>query len=219
MSVVMARLIDEARRLLRGDAPLETLEARSERETLRTLMMLVNDAEPRIRQRACWELGKIVSRMASSKVEDIIRRLMWRLNPESGDNPFGVPEALGEIGSRSPKEIEAFVSVMMQYLDDERLRPGLLQAAGRIGQKLPDVLSEYVDEISSYLRDEDPAVAANAALALRRIGGDRADEALRAVGGDNREISLFRKGEFRTIRLCEFARQSCDDADDFCFIS
>jgi HEAT repeat protein len=219
MSFEMARLLDEARRLLHEGAPLDTLEARSERETLRTLTMLLNDAEAKIRQRACWELGRIVSRMAPSKIEDYIRRLMWRLNPESGDNPFGVPEALGEIGNRAPRQIEAFVSVMMQYLDDERLRTGLLQAAGRIGQKLPNVLSAYVDEISSYLRDDNAAVAGNAALALRRIGGSRADDALRAIEGDNREIALFCGGAFRTIKLCELARQSCEGADDFCFIN
>ncbi len=219
MSFEMTRLLDEARRLLRESAPLDTLEARSERQTLRILTMLVNDAEPRIRQRACWELGRIVSRMAPSKIEDYIRRLMWRLNPESGDNPFGVPEALGEIGTRVPKQIEAFVPVIMLYLEDEGLRPGLLQAAGRIGQKLPYVLSGYVGEISAYLHDDDVAVAGNAALALRRIGGAQADEALRAVEDDDRRITLFCGRTSQTIKLSEVARHSCEGTHDLCFMS
>jgi len=214
----MAKLMDEVRRLLREGQSMAKLELHSERALLRALLMLMSESDSRVRQRACWELGKTVARMNPAKIEDTIRRLMWRLNPESGDNPVGVPEALGEIGYRAPQQVKPFVSIMMQYLDDEKLRPGLLQAAGRIGQKLPETVRSYIDEFASYLKDADAVISANTALALVRIGGAQAEDALSAIETDSRTVDLFCEGEFRTVALREFAKLSSARGDEPCWV-
>ena len=215
----MSRLIDEVRELLRKGGDLNSLERCSERKLARTLTMLVHDSEDIVRQRACRELGEIISRRTPSKIENTIRRLLWRLNPESGDYPVGVPELLGEIGHQAPHKVGNLVSIMLQYLDDEKLRPGLMQAAGRIGQQFPEAVTPHIDEISSCLGDADAIVSGNAALALCRMGGNRAERALRAIEGDTREITVFCEGEFRRTRLCELAEQGYEQREDLCFIA
>jgi len=216
---VLGELLDEMRNLLREGAALDTLEGRSERRVAHGLGMLIGDADDIVRQRACRELGEIISRREPPKIEDAIRRLLWRLNPESGDHPVGVPELLGEIGRRAPKQIESVVSVILYYLDDDKLRPGLLQAAGRIGQRLPGVVAAHVDEIASCLGDKSAVVSANAVLALRRTGGERAEEALRAVEGDAREVGLFCGNELRPVKLSELAAHDCGQTGGLCFVT
>lgn len=218
-SAAMTKLVDEVRQLLREGHTLSACRVNSEHQLIRALTMLINESNDVVRQRACWELGEIISRTAPSNIESFIQRLMWRLNPESGDNPRGVPEAIGEIGNRAPGHVESFISAFMQYLEDANLRPGLLQAAGRIGQSSPHALSPYIDEIAAYLCSEEIASAANAALALVRIGGKRASEALRAIEGDRREVTLFCADDFITIKLCELGRQKYGNTEKLCFIS
>ncbi len=215
----MTKLVDKVRQLLRERAALSASRVSSEHQLVRALIMLINDDDDIVRQRACWELGEAVSRMAPSKIADFIRRLLWRLNPESGDIARGVPEAIGEIGNRAVQHVESFMPSLMQYLEDESLRPGLLQAAGRIGQHSPHSLSPYIDEIAAYLFSEDVAIAGNAALALVRIGGERAGEALRAVENDARQVTLFCDDDFITIKLCEMEKHSRSHADKLCVIT
>ena len=215
----VTKLTARLRQYLREGENLDIREQFSERQLIRTLMMLICDEEDIVRQRACRELAEIMCRMAPSKIENSVRRLLWRLNPESGDHPIGLPELLGEIGYRAPEQIKTFVSVILYYLDDEKLKPGLLQAAGRIGERLPDVLSEHISEISECLHEKDIIIAANAVLALSRIGGGRAEEALRLMEHDEREVTIICGDERRTVKLCELAKQKLEEPDRPCFIA
>ena len=215
----MTKMIDKVRRLLREDIAVDTVEGYPERDVVRALNMLTHDGDDIVRQRACRELGRIISRMQPEKFDNFIRRLLWRLNPEAGDYPIGVPELLGEIGNRAPERIESFVPVILYYFEDENLLPGLLQAAGRIGQKIPGALSEYIDEIAVYLSDERAAVAGNAALALCRIGGVRAEESLRAIGGDKRKITLRCGKKLLELSLGEVAGHCRECESGLCFIA
>lgn len=204
---------------MREGGDLNSIGGLSERQLYRALMMLIHDGEDIVRQSACRHLGEIIAQGEPARIDNLVRRLLWRLNPESGDHPVGLPELLGEIGNRVPKEIKSFVSVILYYLDDEKLLPGLLQAAGRIGEKLPEVLEEYIGEISRLLQHENPIIAGNAALALCRIEGNAAGEALQALNDDTREIELICGDDSRTIKLCELAKEDFKHAIDPCFIS
>ena len=57
--------------------------------------------------RAASALGKAVSRMADEHIEEarnVVRRLMWHMNEESGNIGWGIPEAFAEIGRASCRE-------------------------------------------------------------------------------------------------------------------
>jgi len=215
----LAKLIDRVRLLLRQDGAINTGEGCSEREIVRALKMLLHDSEEIVRQRACRELGKFIAAMPPEKFDNYIRRLLWRLNPESGDNPVAVPELLGEIGARAPGRIESFVPPIMSHFKDENLRPGLLQAAGRIGEKKPEALFSYIDEIATLLHDGRPVVAGGAALALCRIGGAQAEEALRSSGADKRRITICCGGKLRELELSELAEHCRACKSSLCFVS
>jgi hypothetical protein len=216
----MGKLVDIVRRALRDGTPLDLPEGHSERGLIRVLAMLTHDGDTIVRQRACLELGEIISQMSQERIDNYLRRLLWRMNPEAGDHPVGTPELIGEIGRRSHERIAGFLPGVMLYLEDEKLLPGLLQAAGRIGQKNPDALSPYVEQIFEFLEDSNPVAAGNAALALCRIGGDPAERARQALSDDKREVSLFfNKKGFRRITLEELVERCSAFANDVCFIA
>ncbi len=192
---------------------------RSERELVHALTMLTHDDDIVLRQRACTGLGEIVARMPRERIDDFLRRLLWRLNPESGDHPVGVPELIGEIGARAPERIEDFLPAVMSHLADEKLRAGLLQAAGRIGQRSPEAIRPYIERISEYLADENPAVTGNAALALCRIGGVHAERARQALADDVRNVRLFRDDAFMETTLRELVERGGEFFEGFCFVT
>ncbi len=177
----MARKRDIVRRALLDAVPLDSISGLTRRELKRTLGMLTHDGDTIVKQRACLELGTLISQMPPERIKNYLRRLLWRLSEESGDYPVGTPELFGEIGHRAPREAEDFVGAFLYYLDDETLLPGLLQAAGRIGRQIPETLTPYSEQISAYLTDRNPLIAGNAALALCRMGGDSAERAQRQV--------------------------------------
>ena len=215
----MTKPSDRVRQVLQDGGSLAIFDGSSQGALIHTLLMLTHDPDELVRQRTCWELGIIISRQEPAKIENRIRRLTWRLNPESGDYPIGLPELLGEIGHRAPQQIRTFVSPLLYYLDDETLQPGLLQAAGRIGENLPDTIAEHVDIISSFLPARNNVLAANAALALKRIGGSQADNALLAINSDTKEVTCFCNGAFRKIMMGDIAELGDDVENDLCFIA
>lgn len=215
----MRKTVAEIRRVLLRCECSDTLAAHPQKEILRALNMLTHDGNEVVRQRACRELAQRIVRRDSMKIETFIRRLLWRLNPESGDYPIGVPELLGEIGNRSPEKISGAIPAMLYYLEDETLRPGLLQAAGRIGQRAPRLVAEYIEQIAGLLHDPDPRTAANAAVALLRIGEPRAREKLQQIRNDPRVVALCCRKGIRKIKLRELIDNFDDAADEACFVA
>lgn len=211
--------MEQVRQLLEKGDRLDSLQDCSQRQLIRTLNMLISDGDEIVKQRACRELGKIIASLSQDKIQNFLRRLLWRLNPESGDNPVGVPELLGEIVHYAPQQTESFVSPFLYYFGEETLWPGLLQAAGRIGEKLPGIIASYIDEVSAFQRDENTLVAGSAVLALSRINDDRAKYALRLVQNDGREVTLFCGGEFRKTKLSDLASHRCEHQNELCFIT
>lgn len=215
----MAKLIDEVRRLLRGDGRLDSLSNCERPRLIRTLNMLISDADDIVKQRACRKLGRVITTLPRERMHDFLRRLLWRLNPEAGDNPVGVPELFAEIVYNEPEQNRSFVPPFLFYFDEVSLWSGMLQASGRIGEQLPDVLVSYLDEISPFQRNNDVIVASNAVLALRRIGGDKAEKALRLAEHDVREVKLYCGGKYNKVSLSDLASHECKRQNNLCFIA
>jgi hypothetical protein len=214
----MPKLVNTIRALLRSGDKLQRPNDVKRRDLIRALTMLVNDSDERIRQRASRELGLIIAKLEPTAIAEFLRRLMWRINPESGDNSFGIPELVGEIGCEAPESIRPFVSVMLQYADDEQLLPGILQALGRIGQKKFDIVNKNLDLISSALTNPDPAVYGNAALALLRINALEMERIVNSFCSDNRKLRIFCNNKYQTVELCELVHMS-DQFEELYFIS
>jgi hypothetical protein len=97
----------------------------------------------RERFQAALDLGGYAEELWSdnpSSVRELLRRLSWSLNEESGATGWGAPEAIGEIAARIPEMEKLYGSVFPGYLshaevflDNAVLDAGALWAIGRLG--------------------------------------------------------------------------------------
>ncbi len=117
--------------------------------------------EPVPRLRAAILLGTVTARMFERSPEsarDVMRRLNWRMSEESGNIGWGVPEAIGEILSQSPKLAKEFHRIFFSslldlgfddnYVDNDALRRSCYFAIGRFIRACP----QYGEEIRPLLR-------------------------------------------------------------------
>jgi hypothetical protein len=82
--------------------------------------------------------------LKKEKLKDLLRRMMWTLNNESGSCSWFTPQAIGEIGFNRPEIVKDFLPCLLHYTmdEDEILREGARWAVQRIsesGLKIPDI--------------------------------------------------------------------------------
>jgi hypothetical protein len=138
---------------------------------------LCSDAEER-KLRAVESLGWVVGErdlVGDARARELLRRLLWSLNDESGAVPYGVPEAVGEILAVRPELQESFLPILCALVTEEEMAQtgpierGALWALGRLarsGGRLPAAVVAAVERISTTHADASTREAAGSALAL-----------------------------------------------------
>lgn len=134
-------------------------------------------------ERAAVALGRAVSRMAEEHIEEgrnVIRRLMWHMNEESGNIGWGIPEAFAEVLAQNRRLGDEFHSVLFSYItntgkednfcDHDVLRRSCFRAAERLALARPDLAPKARGPFQAGLRDEDPICRDLAREALEKIG-------------------------------------------------
>ena len=133
--------------------------------------------------RAASALGKAVSRMADEHIEEarnVVRRLMWHMNEESGNIGWGIPEAFAEILAQHRRRGDEFYPILNSYVidtgkgdnfcDNNVLRRSCFRAVERFALARPDLASKARGPLQAGLRDEDPVCREIAREALGKIG-------------------------------------------------
>jgi hypothetical protein len=135
---------------------------------------------------AGWQAGR-----GKEKIRDLIRRLLWLMNDESGGIGWRAPEMIGEILVRVPDLIKDFFSLLPAYFDEEPFERGSRFAVYRVAAVFPEILDTCRDRLKKSLSDPDPQVRAYAVLALsiNRSGSVAVD--LSSLYDDDNEILLY----------------------------
>ncbi len=161
--------------------------------------------EPLQRLRAAIALGYVTAAIFESRPEaarDVVRRLSWRLSEESGNIGWGVPEAFGEILSRTPRLAKEFYKIFLStlldlgfddnYVDNDVLRRSCYFAIGRFLKACPQYAQEARPLLRRGLDDVDLPCRGYAAWALSMLAPDLNDMP-----------ALRRLAESQTGVLCE----------------
>jgi hypothetical protein len=129
------------------------LIAASDRRAMRHLLGRLWDSDGGLRRAASIGVGAAAAAHPDLGL-DIVRRLMWALNDESGMNGiFGIA-ALGEIGARDPELIEPFVGPLASYSWDDGLRLEILKALVRIASTAPRIVAPHLHRLERHLEPE-----------------------------------------------------------------
>ncbi|MBN1102391.1 MAG: HEAT repeat domain-containing protein [Deltaproteobacteria bacterium] len=135
-------------------------------------------------------MGNMAARLADQDMEEarnVVRRLMWNLNDESGGIGWGFPEAMGEILAQHEGLAGEYTHILVSYtrqdanyLEHQLLQRGLLWAIGRLFRVRPERLREASPHLLHYLGSGDAAVRG---LAAERLGEFREPGARHALEG------------------------------------
>ncbi len=179
---------------------------------IRALVSLLYSEDDLLRWQAIAALGEVSAAVAEAKSErvlDLIRRLFWSLNDESGGIGWHVPEALGELLFRVPQFAPTFGPPLATYVSLEVFRPGVLWAIGRLSQLDPHLVHFILPRVRELLQDTDPLVRGRAAWCLGQARDAEAAAGLAPLASsDEAPVSVFEGGRLRQASVGALAAEA-----------
>jgi hypothetical protein len=174
--------------------------------------------DPRTRWEAVRALGDHAERTwvrSRERVEDLLRRLAWLLNDESGATGWGAPEAMGEILARAPDLQAAFSGYFVSWLDDENvfldqetLDAGTIWSLGRFGHDADLPGERIARALRRFLREGTPATRGAAAWTAGRLGLAELAPELEQLTEAADSVTMLLDGEVATVPVGELAREA-----------
>ena len=190
--------------------------ARSVPNSLRILISLTYDEDELLRWRAIEAVGHVAASQAEpdlEKVRDMIRRLLWLMNDESGGLGWHAPELIGEILVNVPALIPEYANLLLSFLREEPFERGTHFAVYRVASVDPKPFAERASELLDSLKDPDPAIRAYAVLALKAIRGGPNGYAASELQADKSRFMLynFMIGQLRETTVGQVAKRTMGD--------
>lgn len=159
-----------------------------------------------LRWRAVECLGLLAGQISHTDYErarDIIRRMFWSLNDESGGSGWAAPEAVGEVIRNRPDLFNEFVSILVSFKDDPSLIRGITWALGRIGEKEPALVQEYIPLLQNLLDDPDPQLRGLALWSLLKIKAEIPGASAARLKKDNNRFQVYANGKINILVIAE----------------
>lgn len=195
------------------DTVLSEVRRLPPRQVVSPLIACLCDADDLVKWHAVSALGAVVAELAGEEMEaarNIMRRLMWSLNDESGSVGWGAPEAMAEIMANQEGLAEEFAHILVAYMREDGLylefpplQRGLMWGVGRLAGVRPDLLRKWAAPacLLPYLDSKDPDVRGLAARALGILRAEGAKMRLAALRNDSSPVLLYEQGrvEIRTV--------------------
>lgn len=204
---------------------LEALKVGLSRGLVSRAVAVLYEQDPILRWRAVEAVGVLTATLFQrdpQAAKDVLRRLMWSLNEESGSIGWGAPEALAETMAREPSLAEEFLPVFFSRIQGAHLESvppalceGFLWAMLRLWEAFPESASRGdLEPVLMRLLDSPSASArAVAASALGKLHARKAAPALRALFHDSEAFETFTHGRLVKSTVEETARQALEFPD------
>jgi HEAT repeat protein len=171
--------------------------AASESQALLVLQSLLYDHHEIVRWRAVEALGRaaaVRAREGLEPVRELLRRMLWLMNDESGGIVWHGPEVLGAALANVPRLCDEFGAIIASFLEEEPFRVGACWALWRLAPARPEIAVSAAGALAALLGDPEPAVRGHAALALRAARA-------RDVSALSRDQAPFDVFDYRTGAL------------------
>ena len=186
--------------------------AREDGRVIETLSVLLFEQDELLRWRAIEATGRIAGVLAGAdmeRVRDLLRRLLWSINDESGAAGWYAPETIGAILFNVPQLIDDFGPILASFLREEPFERGAHWAIAKLARLRPDIYANCAEELEASLDAADPAVRAHALQALDALGRDSAIRDRASLLDDEAVVELydFETGGLTEISISTLARR------------
>ncbi len=172
---VKARIRQELH--LEGQERRALLDAYSPKSLINALMACLPQIE--LRDVAADELGLAVQRLILNEADgyeqakNLVRRLMWHMNEESGNIGWGIPEAFGAVLAHNERLALEYHRIVLSYIintghsdnycDHDVLRQSCYMAVARVAKAWPRYVSLARPLLEEGARQDTDAACRNAA--------------------------------------------------------
>jgi len=199
--------------LLNRDLDAYLAWTQENRDASRILNYLLFDSEEIVRWRAIEAVGKMAAVKAAANLEgvrEIIRRMLWAMNDESGNSFWHAPEVIGEVLINVPRLTREFVPTIPSLMKLEPYERGVHWAMARIAGVTSDAFVNFTDPLTRSMGEADPFVRGHAILALAPQGLANLVGQVESLSKDNAAFSGYdvESGTFResTVGECALKR-------------
>lgn len=192
--------------------------AQGDKRVIGALCALLFEQDDRFRWRAIEALGELAAAVLADdreSVRELLRRLEWLMNDESGGSGWHSPEAIAVIVMNVPAMMDDFGLILGSYLNDEPLSRGAHWAVAALSKVRPDLFADKIDELTGSLRSADPYVRGYAVLALASLDRESVAERTQSLENDAGTLDLYCRdsGEMRTTTVEELVKLALTDID------
>ena len=183
-----------------------------DRRVLRILLGLLYDAEDYVHWLAIDAIGRYGGATAADnpeKTRELIRRLLWTLNDESGGTPWGAAGAIGAVIAARPDLFAGYLSMLCPFHEDVNIYPEFIWSVGAVGRTRPDLAGEHVPFLVAALGHAAARIRGYAAWCLGVVRAAEAADALEACLGDAAEAAVYEgDGVYRRRTVGAIAAES-----------
>jgi hypothetical protein len=207
-----------------GEFPnnLDQLRAMPIHSVLTPILASLYSQNEEVKWHAVTAMGILVSHLADRDLEsarDVMRRLMWSLNHESGGIGWGAPEAMGEIMARDEALAREFAGILVSYirrdgnfLESEILQRGVIWGLSRLTEARPLILRsmQMASHLLPFLDSQDATTRGLAARTLGLLGSRAGRARLQTLLADQAQLTHYHGLRFLTQRVQDLAREALE---------
>ncbi len=171
-----------------------------------------------VRWHAVSAMGVVVSTMVDIDLEsarNVMRRLIWNLNDESGGIGWGSPEAMGEITARHRQMADEFSKLLRSYimphgnfLEHEILQRGVLWGLARLAAARPGHVMAAGPFLFPFFKSRDPIHRGLSVLSSGAIKSRAATPYLKTMIDDDATIRIYDDLTFKTVSVGVLAAEA-----------
>ena len=200
------------------DALFSALKHVPSGKVVNALFSFLYHQDETIKWRAVTAMGFFVRGLAEDDMEkarNIIRRLMWNLNDESGGIGWGSPEAMGEILTCHEGLSREYAPILLSYANKDAnylelpmLQRGLLWGIARLSEKRRHLVIGSKPLFFPWLESEDPALRGYAIRIVGLIGAGEDRQRLSPLVKDESTYTIYLDYKCRRRTVGETAREA-----------
>lgn len=200
------------------EAGLRSLRRMSPGKIINVLFSFLYSQDEITKWRAAAAMGLLVQDLADvdmEKARNVMRRLMWNLNDESGGIGWGSPEAMGEILACHEGLSREYGPILLSYANKDAnylelpmLQKGLLWGIARLSEERRHLVIDSKSHFFPYLESEDPAVRGHAVRIVGLIGEEEDRPRLAPLLIDKSSYTTYLDHQCITRLVGETAREA-----------
>jgi hypothetical protein len=186
---------------------------------INSLFSFLYNKNPVIKWNAVTAMGSAVSSLAETDKEsarNIIRRLMWNLNDESGGIGWGSAEAMGEILAKNRNLALEYWPVLLSYAREDGnfqehklMQRGVLWGIGRFCESWPEIPGDHAKKhIIPFLESDDTHVRGLAVWIMGYLKAKESIPRLVELKEDENIIQIYYKEKYSDVRIKDLAQEA-----------